>query len=67
MTPAPANVAIEGSNLVLCDWSLATAGPPEVEGEWLANFAQFYRFSIDEVMQLCGRKIAPLGLAQMTR
>lgn len=48
----PSNVAIEGSTLVLFDWSLATAGPPEVEGAWLANFAQFYRFSIDELLEL---------------
>jgi len=48
----PANVAIEGATLVLFDWSLATAGPPEVEGAWLANFAQFYRFDIDELLQL---------------
>ncbi|HEX3955665.1 MAG TPA: phosphotransferase [Trebonia sp.] len=48
----PANVAIEGSTLVLFDWSLATAGPPENEGAWLANFAQFYRFSTDELLEL---------------
>lgn len=48
----PANAALEGSTLVLFDWSLATAGAPEVEGAWLANFAQFYEFGIDELLAL---------------
>lgn len=48
----PANAAIVGSELVLFDWSLATAGPPEAEAAWLANFAQFYAFGIDELLGL---------------
>lgn len=36
---------------VLIDWALASAGPPEVEVAWLANFEHLYSFPAQVVVE----------------
>ncbi len=48
------NVARDASGFVLLDWGLATTGPPAVEAAWLANFAQQYTCSVDEILTAVG-------------